>query len=54
MARRETMKLILSAVKYRGRSRSLNFDIDPDTVIPGNRELKIMKKEQKQFGTSLR
>jgi len=53
MARRETMKLILNSVKYRGRSRSLNFDIDPDTVIPGNRELKIMRKQKKQFGESL-
>ena len=53
LARRETMKLILSSVKYRGRSRSLNFDIDPDTVISGSRELGIMKKQKKQFGTPL-
>jgi polyphosphate kinase 2 len=53
MARRETMKLILSSVKYRGRSRTLNFDIDPKTVIPGNREVKIMKKQKKQYGIPL-
>jgi polyphosphate kinase len=53
MARRETMKLILRSVKYRGRSRKLNFDIDPDTVIPGNREVKLMKKQKKQYGVSL-
>ncbi|MCK5069609.1 MAG: polyphosphate kinase 2 [Desulfocapsa sp.] len=53
LARRETMKLILSSMKYRGRSRSLNFEIDPKTVISGNRELKIMKKQKKQFGTPL-
>ena len=53
LARRETMKLILSSMKYRGRSRSLNFDIDPKTVISGNRELKIMKKQKKLFGTPL-
>ncbi len=54
MARRETMKLILNSVKYRGRSRSLNFEVDPEIVIPGNRELKIMKKEKKQYGAPLR
>ena len=53
MARRETMKLILNSVKYRGRSRSLNFDIDPEIVISGNRELQIMKKQKKQFGAPL-
>ena len=53
MARRETMKLNLNSVKYRGRSRSLNFDIDPEIVISGNRELQIMKKQKKQFGAPL-
>ncbi len=54
MARRETMKLILNSAKYRGRSRSLNFKVDPDTVISGSRELKIMKKEKKMFGAALK
>ncbi len=53
MARRETMKLILNSVKYRGRKRNLNFEVDPEIVIPGNRELKIMKKEKKQYGAPL-
>ena len=53
-ARRETMKLILNSVKYRGRSRTLNFNLDDDVVISGNRELKIMKKQKKQYGTPLR
>lgn len=53
LARRETMKLILNSVKYRGRSRSLDFDIDSETVISGNRELKIMKQQKKQYGTPL-
>ncbi len=53
LARRETMKLILSAVKYRGRSRTLDFDIDSKIVIPGNRELKIMNKQKKRYGTPL-
>lgn len=54
MARRETMKLILNSVKYRGRARRLNFKVDPSIVISGNRELKIMKKQKKQFGAPLR
>jgi len=53
MARRETMKLILNSVKYRGRSRSLNFEINPEIVISGSRELQIMKKQKKQFGAPL-
>ena len=53
LARRETMKVILNAVRYRGRNRKLNFTPDPDIVIPGNRELKIMKKQEKKYGKSL-
>ncbi len=52
-ARRETMKLILSSVKYRGRSRSLNFKSDSSIVIPGDKEVKIMKKQAKKYGTAL-
>jgi polyphosphate kinase len=54
LARREAMKLILNTIKYRGRSRSLDFKVNPDIVIPGDQELKIMKKEQKKYGTALR
>jgi polyphosphate kinase 2 len=53
MARRETMKVILNSVRYRGRNRKLDFTPDPDIVIPGTRELKIMKKQQKKYGKSL-
>ena len=53
-ARRETMKLILSLTKYRGRSRTINFTPDPDIVIPGDRELKIMMKQRKKYGKFLR
>ncbi len=53
MARRETMKLILNSVKYRGRSRTLDFKVDPDIVIEGDRELRIMKQQMKQFGAPL-
>lgn len=54
LARRETMKLVLSSIKYRGRSRKLNFTPDPKIVIPGNIEFKNMKKEQRKYGAALR
>ncbi len=54
LARRETMKLILNSVRYRGRSRTLDFELDPEIVIPGDVELKNMCLEKKQFGTALR
>lgn len=53
LARREAMKVILNQVRYRGRSRKLNFNLDPDIVIPGDRELKIMKEQRKKYGKSL-
>ena len=53
LARRETMKLILNSVRYQGRSRKLNFTTDPAIVIPGDKELKLMKKQLKKFGKSL-
>ncbi len=54
LARRETMKLILSSVRYLGRSRSLTYSPDPDIVIRGDVELKNMKLEKKKYGTALR
>jgi polyphosphate kinase 2 len=54
LARRETMKLILNSVKYRGRSRSLDFNLNPKIVIPGDVEYKYMTKEKKKFGAALR
>jgi polyphosphate kinase 2 (PPK2 family) len=53
LARRETMKLILNSTKYVGRSRSLNFEPDPNIVIDGKRELKNMKIQTKNFGKAL-
>ena len=53
LARRETMKLILRLVRYKGRNRQLDFKLDPDIVIPGDRELKLMKKQRKKYGKSL-
>ncbi len=53
MARRETMKLILNTVRYRGRNRKLNFSLNPKIVIPGDKELKLMKAQRKKYGKSL-
>jgi len=53
LARRETMKLILSSVPYKGRDRWLDFVPDPAIVIPGSKELSIMKKQRKRYGRSL-
>jgi polyphosphate kinase 2 (PPK2 family) len=53
LARRETMKVILNAVRYRGRNRKLDFNTDPNIVILGDRELKIMKQQRKKYGKSL-
>jgi len=50
LARRETMKLILNSVRYKGRRRKLDFTLDPTIVIPGNKELKEMKKQRKKYG----
>jgi polyphosphate kinase 2 len=50
LARRETMKVILNSVRYKGRSRKLDFHPDPDIVIPGDREIKIMQKQRKKHG----
>ncbi|MBT8364889.1 MAG: polyphosphate kinase 2 [Deltaproteobacteria bacterium] len=53
MARRETMKLILNTVRYRGRNRELNFSLNSKIVIPGDKELKLMKAQRKKYGKSL-
>jgi len=50
LARLETLKLILNSVRYRGRSRTLDFKTNRDIVIPGNVEYKRMKKERKKYG----
>ncbi len=52
-ARRETLKLILKLNRYRGRSRSIDFEPDPEIVIPGDRELEIMKAQRKKHGSFL-
>lgn len=53
LARKETMKVMLNAARYRGRSRTLDFLVDTDIVIPGDKELKIMVKQRKKHGKPL-
>jgi polyphosphate kinase 2 len=53
LARRETMKLILNSVRYKGRRRKLDLTLDPTIVIPGDKELKEMKKQRKKYGRFL-
>ena len=53
LARRETLKLILKLNSYRGRSRSIDFEPDPNIVIPGDREIKIMDKQRREHGRFL-
>jgi polyphosphate kinase 2 len=50
-ARLETMKLILSLVKYRGRRRTLDFTPDPKIVIPGDVECKRMERAKRRHGS---
>ena len=50
LARLNTMRLILSTTPYRGRRRSLNFAPDPSIIIPGDKELQIMKIEYRKHG----
>jgi polyphosphate kinase 2 len=50
-ARLETMKLILSRIPYRGRSRSLDFRPDPKVVIRGDEEMAIMEKQRRKTGS---
>ena len=53
LARRATMKMILNSVRYKGRSRKLDFIPDPNIVIRGDKELKEMKKQRKKYGRLL-
>lgn len=54
LARRETLRLILKLNSYRGRSRTINFEPDPEIVIRGDEEIRIMKAERKEHGHFLR
>ncbi len=49
-ARLETMKLILNSVRYRGRSRTLDFELNDEVVITGECELKQMQRQRRKHG----
>ena len=53
LARLEVMKLILSSVPYRGRSRSLDFVPERKVVIPGDLELRRMRAQKREHGKFL-
>ena len=50
LARRETMKLILNLVRYKGRRKKIDFTLDRTIVVKGNIELANMKKQRKKYG----
>jgi polyphosphate kinase 2 len=50
LARRETMKLILNLVRYKGRRKKIDFTLDKTIVVKGNIELANMKKQRKKYG----
>ena len=52
-ARLNAMKVILNAVDYADRDRSLDFTPDPDIVLSGDDELDRMDRERDQLGRSL-
>ena len=49
-ARLETMKLILSSIPYRGRTRSLDLHTDPRVIITGDKEIARMEKRRRKHG----
>jgi polyphosphate kinase 2 len=49
-ARLNVMKVILDAVPYDGRDRSLDFVPDPKIVISGSREIELMKADRLRNG----
>jgi polyphosphate kinase 2 len=52
-ARLNAMKVILNAVDYDGRDRSLDFAPDPEIVVSGEDELDRMDRERDRLGRSL-
>jgi polyphosphate kinase len=50
LARLNTMRLILSKCRYLGRSRTLGFRPDPKIIIPGDREMRQMRRQYRKFG----
>ena len=53
LARLETIKLILNSLAYRGRSRKLDFTLNPGVVIAGDVELRNMIAQRRRHGKFL-
>jgi len=49
-ARKEAIKVILSAIDYAGRDENLDFILDDEVVVSGARELEIMEAQRAQSG----
>jgi len=49
-ARMEAIKVILNSIDYADRNPDLNYDLDPEIVISGARELEIMEAQQRRSG----
>ena len=49
-ARLNTLKVMLNAVKYKGRSRSLDFTPDSDIILSGAREMELMEAQRIRDG----
>jgi hypothetical protein len=47
------MKVILRTVPYRGRNRRINYESDPDIVIDGALETKVMDAQRRRLGKFL-
>lgn len=50
LARIEAMKMILNVARYRGRSRTLDFNPNRRIVISGEQELRRMRAQKKKHG----
>jgi polyphosphate kinase 2 len=50
LARQEAMKAILNGVRYRGRSRTIDFEMDKNIFCSGKEEYKRMAADIREFG----
>lgn len=54
LARLETMKVILNAVRYKGRRRNLDFQLNSTVVRSGDEELALMRRDRRKHGKFIR
>jgi hypothetical protein len=50
-ARLNAMRVMLNAVDYSGRSKDLDFEPDPDVVLTGTEEVRLMEAERARSGS---